>query len=101
MGDARRELDLDPDQVQDKQFALGKGCENCNYSGYKGRIAVYEIMRVSERVKRAVLDKASSSQLRDLALEEGMRPLREAGLLAIFDGETTVEEVLRETIVER
>ncbi len=95
-----RELDLDPDTVADKQFALGKGCDNCNFSGFRGRYAIYEIMPVTERVKRAILDRASSSQLRRLALEEGMRPLRQAGLLAIFDGRTTVEEILRETLVE-
>ncbi len=96
-----RELDLDPDAMEGKQFAFGKGCENCNYSGFKGRQAVFEFMVVSERIKRAVLERASSTQLRQIAIEEGMRPLREAGLLAIFDGHTTVEEILRETIVEK
>ncbi|MFG0319374.1 MAG: GspE/PulE family protein [Planctomycetota bacterium JB042] len=96
-----RELDLDPGAIGEKRFSYGKGCENCNYSGFKGRIAVFEIMRVTERVKNAVIDRASSTQLRSLALEEGMRPLRSSALLAIFDGLTTVEEVLRETVVER
>lgn len=95
-----RELGLDPDRVLDKKFAFGKGCDNCNFSGFKGRIAVYEFMIVSERIKRAVLENASSTQLRQLAIEEGMRPLRDAALLAIFDGETTVEEIMRETVVE-
>jgi len=95
-----RELSLEPDRVMDKQFALGKGCENCNFSGFKGRRAVFEFMLVSERIKRAVLERASSGQLRALAIEEGMRPLREAALTAIFDGVTTVEEALRETVVE-
>ena len=95
-----RELALDPDRIQDKRFSYGKGCENCNFSGFKGRLAVFEFMTVSERIKRAVLDRKSSGQLRRLAIEEGMRPLREAALTAIFDGVTTVEEVLRETVVE-
>jgi type IV pilus assembly protein PilB len=96
-----RELGLDPAAVAGKKFALGRGCEKCSWSGFKGRQAVFEIMTVTERIKRALLDQASSSRLRALAIEEGMRPLREAGLFAIFDGWTTVEEVLRETVVER
>ncbi len=95
------ELELDPKEIADKQFAYGKGCENCNFSGFKGRLAIYEIMIATERIKRAVLDRASANELRQLAIEEGMRPLRQAGLLAIFDGHTTVEEILRETIVEK
>lgn len=96
-----RELELDPAQLAGKQFFFGRGCDKCNFSGFKGRRAIYEIMPVTERIKRAVLDKASGGRLRELAVEEGMRPLRAAGLLAIFDGITTVEEVLRETVVER
>ncbi|MBL8768068.1 MAG: Flp pilus assembly complex ATPase component TadA [Planctomycetes bacterium] len=96
-----RELELDPAQLSGKTFFYGRGCDKCNFSGFKGRRAIYEIMPVTERVKRAVLDKASGGRLRELAIEEGMRPLRAAGLLAIFDGITTVEEVLRETVVER
>ncbi|MBK6939918.1 MAG: Flp pilus assembly complex ATPase component TadA [Planctomycetes bacterium] len=96
-----RELELDPAQIAGKTFFYGRGCDKCNFSGFKGRRAIYEIMPVTERIKRAVLEKASGGRLRELAIEEGMRPLRAAGLLAIFDGITTVEEVLRETVVER
>jgi type IV pilus assembly protein PilB len=96
-----RDLDLDPREVGDKQFCYGKGCDNCNHSGFKGRLAIYEFMIASERIKRAVLDRASATELRQLAIEDGMRPLRQAGLLAIFDGQTTVEEILRETIIEK
>jgi type IV pilus assembly protein PilB len=96
-----REIGLDPKDIADKQFAYGKGCENCNFSGFKGRLAVFEIMIATERIKRAVLERASAGDLRRIAIEEGMRPLRDAGLLAIFDGMTTVEEILRETLVEK
>ncbi len=95
------ELELDAASVGGKKLARGRGCENCNHSGFKGRLGLFEIMLVTERIKRALLEHASSTRLRSLVIEEGMRPLREAGLLAIFDGETTVEEVLRETVVER
>jgi type IV pilus assembly protein PilB len=96
--EALMELDLRPDQVSGKQFAYGKGCETCHYTGYKGRTAIFEIMRVTDRIRELMMDNVPTSQLREAALEEGMRTLRESGLLAIFDGLTTIEEVVRETI---
>ncbi|MBU0754806.1 MAG: GspE/PulE family protein, partial [Planctomycetes bacterium] len=93
-----RELNLNPDQVKGKRFAYGKGCEACNYSGYRGRFALFEIMRLSERIRGLILDQASTLTLREVAVEEGMRGLRESGLLAVYDGITSVEEVIRETL---
>jgi type IV pilus assembly protein PilB len=94
-----RELDIQPDQVAGKQFAYGKGCAACNGTGYRGRMAIFEIMMVSDAVREMIMDRAPTSHLRDLSRREGMRTLRESGLLAIFDGTTTVEEVIRETMV--
>ncbi len=94
-----RELDLGRDQVGDRKFAYGKGCKNCNGTGYRGRLAIFEIMVVSDTVKDLIMDRASNSVIRSTAREEGMQTLRESGLLAIFDGSTTVEEVLRETML--
>jgi len=93
------ELNLEADEIVGKKFAYGKGCEACNYSGYKGRLAIYEIMPVSERIKHLVLSEASTQTIRETALEEGMRSLRDSGLLAIYDGVTSVEEVIRETMM--
>jgi len=94
-----RELDIAPEQVAGKKFAYGKGCNTCNGTGYRGRMAIFEIMMVSDAVRELIMDKAPTSHIRDLARREGMRTLRESGLLAIFDGVTTVEEVIRETMV--
>jgi type IV pilus assembly protein PilB len=94
------ELELTPEKVGDRTFSYGRGCPTCNGTGYKGRMAVFEIMLLTESLRQMILDGASSDALRTQARREGMRTLRESGLLAIFDGMTTVEEVLRETIQE-
>jgi len=94
-----RELELTPEQIGGRSFAYGKGCPKCNGTGYRGRIAIFEIMSVTDGVRSLIMDRAPTSQVRIVAREEGMRGLRESGLLAIFDGVTTVEEVLRETMV--
>jgi type IV pilus assembly protein PilB len=93
-----QELNLKRSVIAGKKFAYGKGCDYCNYSGYRGRFAIFEIMRLSERLKQLILESASSQLVREAALEEGMVELRENGLLAIYDGLTTVEEVIRETM---
>jgi type IV pilus assembly protein PilB len=96
--EALMELDLSPDRVAGKKFAYGKGCPECHYTGYKGRTAIFEIMRVSERIRGLIMDNVPTSRLREAALEEGMRTLRDSGLLSIFDGMTTIEEIVRETV---
>ncbi len=92
------ELGLTAQDVRGKKFCFGKGCSHCNNTGYKGRMAIFEMMLLTERVKELVMKSASTEQLRHIAREQGMRTLRESGLLAIFDGHTTVEEVVRETL---
>jgi type IV pilus assembly protein PilB len=92
------ELSLKPQDVVGKQFAYGKGCEACHFTGMKGRTAIFEILEISDRLREMILDGAATDAIRLAAKEQGMRSLRDAGLLAIFDGVTTVEEVLRETI---
>ncbi|MHC4959812.1 MAG: GspE/PulE family protein [Planctomycetota bacterium] len=93
-----RELDLSPDQVAGKEFAYGKGCKNCNGTGYRGRTALFEIMIVSNTIRNLIMDRAPNSQIRQVAREEGMRTLRESGLLCVYEGVTTVEEIIRETM---
>jgi type IV pilus assembly protein PilB len=92
------ELSLTAQDVKGKKFCYGKGCATCNNTGYKGRMAIFEIMLLTERLKELVMKSASTEQLRHVAREQGMRTLREAGLLAIFDGHTSIEEVVRETL---
>ncbi|MFQ5843453.1 MAG: GspE/PulE family protein [Planctomycetota bacterium] len=94
-----RELELSPDQVEGRRFQYGRGCKACNGSGYRGRVALFEIMVMTDALRNMVVDRAPTSLIRTRAREEGMRTLRESGLLAVFDGTTTVEEVLRETMM--
>jgi len=97
--DVLRELELTKAQVEGKKFAYGKGCAHCNGTGYRGRVAIYEFMVASDPIKTLIMDRASTSDIRNVARQEGMRTLRETGLLAMFDGVTTVEEIIRETML--
>jgi type IV pilus assembly protein PilB len=94
------ELGLTPDDVRGRQFHRGKGCENCNKSGYRGRMALFELMTLDDEMRELVMREASTAVLRDYSKQKGMRTLRESGLLAIYEGQTTIDEVLRETIAE-
>jgi type IV pilus assembly protein PilB len=92
-----RRLGVDRALIGSKKFAQGRGCETCNFTGYKGRMAITEILVVDERLRELMLSGASTSQLARAAVESGMSTLRDCGLQAIFSGSSTVEEVLRET----
>jgi type IV pilus assembly protein PilB len=94
------ELELRPDDVAGKVFYYGKGCEVCNNTGYKGRQGLYEIMLLDDEMRDMIIKHASTQVLRAEAKKRGMRTLRTCGLMAIFDGVTTIEEVVRETIME-
>jgi type IV pilus assembly protein PilB len=90
-------LSLERIQVEGIQFCYGKGCPVCNNTGYKGRKALTELLVVNQELREMISDGVPANVLRDKAIEYGMRPLREDGLLAIFNGETTVDEVVRYT----
>src|SRR5687768_8309895 len=94
------ELELRPDDVTGKKFWYGKGCEVCNNTGYKGRQGIYEIMLLDDEIRDMIIKHASTQVLRMEARKRGMRTLRLSGLMAIYDGVTTIEEVVRETIME-
>ena len=98
--DVLAELGLTRERLGGRRLAYGKGCEACNFSGHRGRMAIFEIMLLSERLRQMILDGAATQELRKEAEREGMRTLRESGQLAVLDGRTTVEEVLRETLNE-
>ncbi|MFA5794310.1 MAG: ATPase, T2SS/T4P/T4SS family [Candidatus Brocadiia bacterium] len=93
-----RDLNLSREEVEGKKFYAGKRCPACNNTGYKGRMALFEILLVNEKIKQMVLENVSVEKIRMAAREHGMRTLRENGLLAIYDGQTTAEEVIRETL---
>ncbi len=92
-----RRLELTAEQVVGKKFAHGKGCQNCNFTGYRGRMAITEILDIDDRLRELILTGSSTSTLQAAAVEAGLVTLRETGLQAVFDGHTTVEELLRET----
>jgi type IV pilus assembly protein PilB len=94
------ELQLTPEDVEGRKFYRGAGCEYCNHSGYKGRLGLYEIMVLDDELKELVMQHASTQVLRNEARKRGMRTLRQAGLMGIYDGITSVEEVVRETVTE-
>ena len=94
------ELGLLPEDIGGRKLFRGKGCDNCHGSGYRGRLAIFEIMAMNDTLRDLVMKKASTNVLRDVSRKFGMRTLREAGLLAIYDGLTTIDEVVRETIAE-
>jgi len=76
---------------------MGKGCNDCNNTGYKGRIALYEVMPMTEELKSAVVDGANTIELKNMAIREGMKTLRQSGLSKVLDGVTSFKEVLRVT----
>ena len=80
------------------QLFRGKGCQTCNFTGMKGRIAIYEVMPISDELRDAILKAAPTSELREVAQAQGMRTLRQAGLQKAIEGTTTVDEVLRVTM---
>ena len=81
-------------------FYYGKGCDHCNNTGYRGRMGIYEIMTLDDDMRDMIIKHASTQVLRVEAKKRGMRTLRQSGLMAIYDGVTTIEEVVRETIME-
>ncbi|MFO0832827.1 MAG: ATPase, T2SS/T4P/T4SS family [Phycisphaerales bacterium] len=100
------ELNLRPQDVAGKRFARGTGkvdgspCPNCNGSGYRGRLAIFEIMTMDDTMRELIMKNSNTAVLRRYARKRGMRSLRESGLMGIYDGITTIDEVVRETLSE-
>jgi type IV pilus assembly protein PilB len=94
------DLDLTSDMVRGKRFYRGAGCEICNNTGYKGRVGLFELMVMSPELRDAVMANCQTDELREMARKGGMVSLRDAGIKACFDGTTTPDEVVRETVLE-
>lgn len=90
-------LDVDALEIANKKFYYGKGCADCNRSGFKGRQGLFELMTINDQLRTLITQKAPTLVLKQKAIESGMRPLREDGLRCIFDGHTSIEEVLKYT----
>ena len=112
-----KEVDITPTQVADFKKTLGPiygmiedkwkkegktikipkigGCEKCNNTGYFGRVAIYEVMPINEKISKAILSKATSSEIQRLAMENGMLTMKQDGYVKVLEGVTTIEEVVR------
>ena len=91
------QLGLSPHEIGDKSFYYGKGCEACNQTGYKGRKGIYELLDMTDPIRELINKRAPSVVLKQKAIELGMSTLRQDGLRCIYEGETTIEEVLKYT----
>ncbi len=96
-----RELDISEAEAKKSTFQEGKGCLECNNTGYKGRLGVYEVMPITAKIRELILDRASVAALKKQAMADGMLTLRADGLLKLKNGITTAEEVLKETAPDR
>jgi len=94
------DLELTTEQLVGKKFYRGRGCDKCHNSGYKGRLGLYELLIMTDEIRDMVIRNASTEELREVARRGGMITLRDSGMVGIFDGSTTAEEVIRETILE-
>ncbi len=95
---ALQDLGYSDEEVDTVKVYKGRGCPTCNNSGYKGRVALMEVMEMSEQLREMVLMGANAVELKRQALQEGMITLRRSGLVKISNGVTTIEEVVRETV---
>ena len=88
-----------PDEIKTLEIKRGRGCERCGNSGYKGRVGLYEVLQFSDEIREMILSGSTSIELKRKAIEEGMVSLRSSGLHKIRGGVTTLEEVVRETVL--
>ena len=91
------QMGLSPHEIGDKSFYYGTGCDACNQTGYKGRKGIYELLEITDPIRELVNQRAPSIVIKQKAVELGMVTLREDGLRSIYDGDTTIEEVLKYT----
>ena len=91
------QMGLSPHEIGDKNFYYGAGCDLCNHTGYKGRKGIYELLEITDPVRELINQRAPSIVVKQKAIELGMVTLREDGLRSIYDGDTTIEEVLKYT----
>ncbi len=97
--EALRKVGFTDEEIGRLKIMHGQGCEICHKKGYKGRVGLYEVLEMSETLKDMVLTGASAIELREQAIKEGMITLRRSGCRKVLDGVTTIEEIVRETVV--
>ncbi len=91
-------LGVDPKYMRDGTYYKGAGCPKCNFTGYKGRVGLYEVMPITPTIRRMIIEGASADELRKQAIKEGMITLRQDALMKLKAGMTTIDEILRETV---
>src|SRR5262249_23722124 len=94
------ELNLRPEDVRGKKFFYGRGCDRCNNNGHKGRKGLFELVIMTDDLRDMSSSAASTGALRKACARHGMTALRKSGMRAIYSGLTTIDEVVRETVVE-
>ena len=92
------DVGFEPDQAKKLTIFKGKGCTTCNNTGYKGRLGLYEVLECTDEIRQMILEGASAMEIKKQAVEDGMLTLRRSGLQKIADGQTTIDEVVRETV---
>jgi type IV pilus assembly protein PilB len=95
-----QQMGLTPEQIRTMKFYRGAGCDVCNNTGYKGRVGLFELMIITDKLRDMIMENASVDDMRTEAQSNGMVSLRDAGLSFVGQGVTTAEEILRETILE-
>jgi len=94
------EVGFTPEEAEGMTIYHGKGCSNCGNSGYKGRVALYEVMAISDSIRELILQGASNAEIKAAAIEGGMLTLRRSGLAKVKEGMTTLEEIVRVTFAD-
>jgi type IV pilus assembly protein PilB len=94
------ELNLTADDIRGKKFYYGKGCDRCNNTGHRGRTGLYELVTMNDDIRDLISEGASTDELRIACRQQGMVTLRESGLRAMYKGVTTIDEVVRETVLD-
>ena len=97
---ALKDIGFTDEQIAKGKLMKGTGCRTCNSSGYKGRVALYEVMRFNDALKEMVLGGSSAAELKMGAIKNGMMTLRMSGIQKVLDGVTTTEEILRVTMAD-
>jgi type IV pilus assembly protein PilB len=94
------ELGMTPEVAATKKFYYGRGCDRCNNTGYKGRMGIFELVIMNDDLRDMIVQEASLDEFREACRKFGMRTLRESGLMAIHSGQTSIEDVVRETMLD-
>jgi type IV pilus assembly protein PilB len=94
------EIGLTMDDVEGKKFFRGRGCDACNNTGYKGRVGLFELLILNDELRNMIMDNCSTDELREKARSYGMVTLRDSGIFFMHEGTTTLEEVVRETVLD-